>query len=377
MFAIWVVDDQFNAGFLNVLSEGVLAPLAGLEQWPPIKSFSWPEPLPNQAWGELLSEIQTLPWGADSDWWRLFVINPSQGSRIVLLQSRVLFDVPTFCGLAALLGSSDSFTLPLGLQSDSPVADAFESRLKQVLADQSGVCEGIEENLSYALPAPFVLAELEAVAELFSVSLTAFVCMVVQGAFHRLLGAQKEPLCVTVKFENSSFELNSRQVNPLRWWMTQEMRCKQVVDSFQAPASEPGFLCCGEVLQFAVTAPPVEPFDPVSVTLTLLQTGPDLNLVLSGGEALASMLNALGMELQDAFEQLLFAAFSIAGMGRLDQAGMQSLMDQGLPAVEGLMDNLIAKQYAPGMQSKAQALAEQLEALDQRLADQSSVDKNA
>jgi len=215
------------------------------------------------------------------------------------------------------------------------------------------------------------------VAELFSVSLTAFVCMVVQGAFHRLLGAQKEPLCVTVKFENSSFELNSRQVNPLRWWMTQEMRCKQVVDSFQAPASEPGFLCCGEVLQFAVTAPPVEPFDPVSVTLTLLQTGPDLNLVLSGGEALASMLNALGMELQDAFEQLLFAAFSIAGMGRLDQAGMQSLMDQGLPAVEGLMDNLIAKQYAPGMQSKAQALAEQLEALDQRLADQSSVDKNA
>ena len=377
MFAIWVVDDQFNAGFLNVLSEGVLAPLAGLEQWPPIKSFSWPEPLPNQAWGELLSEIQSLPWDPDGAWWRLFVINPSQGARIVLLQSRVLFDVPTFCGLAALLGSSDSLTLPLGLQSDNPVAGALESRLKQLLLAKPCPEETGQENLSHVLPTSFALAELEAVADLFSVSPTALLCMVLQVAFHRLLGSQTEPLRVTVKFENSSFELNSGQVNPLRWWLSQEMRCKQVVDSFQAPASEPGFLCCGEVLQFAVTAPPVVPFDPLSVTLTLLQTGPDLSLGLSASEALASMLNALGLELHDAFEQLLFAAFSIAGMGRPDDARMLGLMDQGLPAVEGWMDNLIAKQYAPGMQSKAQALAEQLEWLNQRLADQSSVDKNA
>ncbi|MCE2680352.1 MAG: hypothetical protein LW629_07860 [Burkholderiales bacterium] len=377
MFAIWVVDDQFNAGFLNVLSEGVLAPLTGLEQWPPIKSFSWPEPLPNQAWGELLSEIQSLSWDADGAWWRFFVINPSQGPRIVLLQSRVLFDVPAFCRLAGLLGSSDSLTLPLGLQSDNPVAGAFESRLKQVLLAQPDPEETVQENLSHVLPASFVFTELEAVADLFSVSPTALLCMVLQVAFHRLLGSQTEPLCVTVKFENSSFELDSHQVNPLRWWLLQEMHCKQAVNSFQPPASDPGFLCCGEVLQFAVTAPYAVPCDPASVTLTLLQIGPDLNLALSGGDVLGSMLNALGVELQDAFEQLLFAAFSIAGMGRLDEARMLGLMDEGLPAMEGLMDNLIAKQYAPGMQSKAQALAEQLEALNQRLADQSSVDKNA
>ena len=376
MFAIWVVNEQFNAGFLNVLGEGVLAPLTGLEQCPPIKSFSWPEPLPVAAWAELLAEIAALPFPDSKAWWRFFVLNPSQGERLVLLQSRVVLDTELVCGLAALLGSAQSLGLPLGLQSDNPEAQALELHLKTALNSDANAETEPSVEMAHGLFDPLVISELEAVAELFSVSPLAVACMSLQQAFHRLLGTQAQPLQLVVGTQQACVELDSQQGNPLRWWLSQPAS-GAAIETFQASTVECPFLCCGQVLAFAVAGAHSVHADAEPLSLRMVQAGGGVCLSLTGQSAMSGLLNALVADLPDAFEQLLFAAFSMAGMGQLNNNRMLVLMDQGLPAMQGVMDALVARHYAPDMEDKALALNAQLEALNQQLNLQSSVDKNA
>jgi hypothetical protein len=247
--------------------------------------------------------------------------------------------------------------------------------LKAVLHAEGGRYASQPSQAAYALPETFSLSELEAVAELFSIDPLSVFCMSLQLAFFRLLAQQESQLELPVLMNDIAFELDSRECNPLRWWLSQN-RQPLICPESDVAVIKTGFLCCGEVSAFALVASDEMLADCPGMTLTVVHVENALVVSLSAPADKAALANAVALELPDAFEQLLFAAFSMGGMGHLDTAAMLGLMDKGLPTVEGLMDALITKHYAPEMQRKAHALTVQLEALNERL-DQSSEDRKA